>query len=228
MERETCWTLIRAAAQGDDVARSEFADRYGSAVRRWLGARWQGQSIAIEVDDAAQNIWLECFKKNGELERVEPGRPGGFRAFFYGVLQRETQKVESKWFREKKRRRDGTFYPEEMNNDETSLSKIFDREWARAIMDQTWKLYAAQAREKGDLATQRVTVLRLRHQKNMPPREITSVVDSDATQVSRDLAQAKKDFWRALCEVVGEQESCTGEQLAEKCKQLLGHLGKYD
>lgn len=53
-------------------------------------------------------------------------RTACWSAPFYGVLQREAQKVESKWFRAKKRRRDGTFYPEQVENDETSMSKGFD------------------------------------------------------------------------------------------------------
>ena len=45
------WTLIHAAANGAKVASNEFVSRYTSVVRAYLGARWRGRPLAMEIDD---------------------------------------------------------------------------------------------------------------------------------------------------------------------------------
>lgn len=41
----TRWTLIRDAAEGVPAARDEFARRYESVIRAYLGARWRGSPL---------------------------------------------------------------------------------------------------------------------------------------------------------------------------------------
>ncbi len=224
MGQETSWTLIHAAAEGEKTAGVEFVNRYGSVVRAYLGARWRGRPLVSEIEDTLQEVWLQCFREGGALERIDPNRDGGFRAFLYGIARREAQKVEGKRARERVRRADGTFRPDEMDNDETSLSKIFDRAWALRVMDEAWNLYEMRARERGEDALHRLEVLRLRTRENSPPRKIAEALGSDAAQVSRDYAQARKEFWTALREVVGLHERCTGKNLDENCEQLVGYL----
>ena len=83
----TRWTVIRRAAEGVPQARSEFASRYGPVIRAYLGARWRGTTFFHDVDDAAQQVFLDCFKENGALGRVDPERGTGFRPFLYGVVR---------------------------------------------------------------------------------------------------------------------------------------------
>ncbi len=56
----TCWTLIRAAADGAPRQREEFARRYAPVLRAYLAARWRGSPLRQDLDDAVN----------------EPARPG--------------------------------------------------------------------------------------------------------------------------------------------------------
>ena len=77
----TRWTVIRRAAAGSAPDRAEFARRYGPVIRAYLGARWRQTPLFPEVDDAAQQVFVECFKENGVLGRVDAQRETGFRAY---------------------------------------------------------------------------------------------------------------------------------------------------
>ena len=100
----TCWTVIRGAAEGRSEAREEFARRYLPVVRAYLGARWRGLPLMQEIDDAAQEVFLDCFKEEGVLDRADSDRPGGFRAFFYGVVRNMARRVEERRGRSHARR----------------------------------------------------------------------------------------------------------------------------
>ena len=83
----TRWTVIRGAARGDSTNQAEFARHYGPVIRAYLGARWRQTPLIDEVDDAAQQVFLDCFKEDGALGRADPAREGGFGAFLYGVVR---------------------------------------------------------------------------------------------------------------------------------------------
>ena len=68
-------------------------------------------------------------------------------------------------------------------------------------------------------------LLRLRFQDNLTIREIAGRWDADPVQLHRDYARARKEFKKALREVVGLHECCTDEQLEEKCDRILAALG---
>lgn len=92
----TCWTVLHAAAGGNDAAREEFARRYAPLVRAYLAAWWRGSPLVGEVDDAVQDVFVECLRDGGMLERAEPGRSGGFRAFLYGLVRNVALRFETK------------------------------------------------------------------------------------------------------------------------------------
>src|SRR4051794_37515406 len=91
----TCWTVIRGAARGDARDRDDFARRYEPVVRAYLTARWRSSGRLGWLDDAVQEVFVECFRRGGALDRVEPDRPGGFRAFLYGVVRIVALRAES-------------------------------------------------------------------------------------------------------------------------------------
>ena len=66
----TCWTVIREAAEGHPNAREEFARTYLSAVRTYLKARWSNPLMRGYIDDATQEVFLECFRDSSPLKRV--------------------------------------------------------------------------------------------------------------------------------------------------------------
>ncbi|MCK6461756.1 MAG: sigma-70 family RNA polymerase sigma factor, partial [Planctomycetes bacterium] len=83
----TRWTIIRAAAAGSVPDRAEFARRYASVIRSYLGARWRNGPLLDEIDDAAQEVFVQCFRPAGALEGVDAERSGGFRAYLLGVVR---------------------------------------------------------------------------------------------------------------------------------------------
>ncbi|MBX9578727.1 MAG: hypothetical protein K2X87_00320, partial [Gemmataceae bacterium] len=67
----TCWTLIRDAAGGDQAARDRFARVYLPVVRAYLVARWRAAPRPPDADDAAQDVFVECFRAGGLLEKAD-------------------------------------------------------------------------------------------------------------------------------------------------------------
>ena len=136
----TCWSLIHGAVAGDEDARAEFFQRYEAAARRYLGARWKGTPYLPQLEDAAQQVFLECFQEGGALQRVDEERR--FSPFLYGVVKRVAQKFEKDKARELNRKAPGTFHPEQVQIDEASASQAFDRTyWVIETREGTGWIY---------------------------------------------------------------------------------------
>jgi RNA polymerase sigma-70 factor (ECF subfamily) len=90
----TCWTVIRAAAAGSPADREELARRYLGVVRAYLAARWRGSGLRSDLDDAVQEVFVECFRSGGALEAAGAGRVPSFRAFLYGVIRNVARRFE--------------------------------------------------------------------------------------------------------------------------------------
>ena len=65
--------LIEHAALGEAACRSEFYRRYGDPVRAYLAGRWRGSPWIGELEDAVQEVFIECFKPDGVIERFRDG-----------------------------------------------------------------------------------------------------------------------------------------------------------
>src|SRR5436190_16960182 len=94
--QSTCWTVIRAAAAGSPADREELARRYLDVVRAYLAARWRGSALRADLDDATQEVFVECFREGGAVEAAGAGRVPGFRAFLYGVIRNVARRFETK------------------------------------------------------------------------------------------------------------------------------------
>src|SRR5687767_9822570 len=130
----TCWTLIRDAAAGDAVARDQFAAVYLPVVRAYLVARWR--TSRHSADDAAQDVFVECFRAGGLLEKAAPDRDGGFRAFLLGAVRNVARRHEG-------RARPAEPLPAGVPDDDTGPAEAFDRAWARSLLKE-----AARAQER--------------------------------------------------------------------------------
>src|SRR5262245_7162653 len=97
----TCWTVIVAAAAGSAGDRAEVARRYAPVVRTYLAARWRSSPCLHDLDDAVQEVFVECFKQGGVLDRAERGR--GFRPFLYGVVRHVALRFEAARQRQRER-----------------------------------------------------------------------------------------------------------------------------
>src|SRR6266540_3794505 len=90
----TCWMLIQNAASGRAQDREDFARRYLSVVRAYLAHRWRSSPLIAELDDAVQDVFVECFRHGGILDRMLETRPDSFRAFLHGVTRHIALRVE--------------------------------------------------------------------------------------------------------------------------------------
>jgi RNA polymerase sigma-70 factor (ECF subfamily) len=221
----TCWTVLRGAAGGDDEARAEFAARYAPLVRSYLAARWRDAPLIQDLDDAVQDVFVECLRQGGMLQRADPGRPGGFRAFLYGLVRNVALRIE-----QDRARRRAHQVPDGINAGdaaiaEESLSRLFDRAWAKSIMREAAARQAERAGREGEAASRRVELLRLRFQEGLPIRAIAQLWSVDAAALHHEYARARKEFKAALLEVMDFYQPGSPAEAERACAELLDHLG---
>jgi hypothetical protein len=213
----TCWTVIRAAAAGSPAEREQMARRYLGIVRSYLAARWRGSSFREELDDATQAVFVECFRQGGVLDVAGSGRVPGFRAFLYGVIRNVARRFESRPVR-------AADPLPEFATDDASQSRLFDRTWAQAIMAEAGRLQRDRAEERGAEAVQRVELLRLRFEENLPIRDIALRWANAPALVHKSYALARKEFRSALLEVIAFHHPGSAVELEEEAANLLKAL----
>ncbi|MFO0956320.1 MAG: sigma-70 family RNA polymerase sigma factor [Isosphaeraceae bacterium] len=221
----TCWTVLREAAAGDRPSREAFALRYEPSVRTYLAARWKGSALIQEIDDAVQEAFVECLRDGGGLDRLQPGRPGGFRAFLYGLIRNVALRVEQRWGRVRQRIEPGPIEAEALPAREEALSRVFDRAWAKSIMRQAADRQAERASRAGDAAVRRVELLRLRFQEGQPIRDIARAWGDDPAVLHREYAKGREEFKAALLEVLAFHHPDSPVEVGREAADLLGLLG---
>jgi RNA polymerase sigma-70 factor (ECF subfamily) len=215
----TCWNLIRAAADGSPPERDEFARRYAPVLRAYLAARWRGRPLLQDLDDAVQDVFVECLRPGGALARFDPSRDGGFRAFLYGVARNVALRRES--------RRPPPVSASALDavpDDHTSLSRVFDRAWARAVLREAARLQEERARAAGERALRRVELLRLRFQENLPIRDIARLWQTDPAVLHHEYARAREEFREALLAVVAFHHHGDFAGIEDECRRLVSLL----
>ena len=160
----TCWSMIRDAAGGDPAARERFARVYLPVVKAYLAARWRG--TARDADDAAQDVFVECFRSGGLLAKADPERDGGFRAFLLGAVRNVARRHET-------RTRRADPLPDNLQADDTGPAEAFERAWARALLREAARAQDEAARKAGPAAERRVT-LRTAVPRGLPIRDIAA------------------------------------------------------
>ena len=97
--------MIRGAAAGDATQQQAFAQRYAEPIAAYLRARWQASPLAQDVDDAVQEVFVECCRENGVLERASESKTaaGGFRGYLYGVARNVALRFEQRRGRRRER-----------------------------------------------------------------------------------------------------------------------------
>jgi RNA polymerase sigma-70 factor (ECF subfamily) len=220
----TCWTVLHDAAKGDDAARAEFATRYAPLVRAYLAARWRGTVMIHDLDDAIQDVFVECLRQGGMLERADPARPGGFRAFLYGLVRNIALRVEQDRGRRRAHEIMGSMEPPDAAVAEESLSRLFDRAWARSIMQEAAARQAQRAAREGEAALRRVELLRIRFQEDLPIRSIAQRWAVDAGVLHHEYARARKEFKAALLEVMAYYHPSAPADAERECAELLALL----
>jgi len=221
----THWSTILDAARGEREARDRFARRYEGVVRSYLAARWRGTPLVSDVDDATQEVFVDCFRDAGALERLDPARAPSFRAFLRGVVRNVALRTERNRARQKGRPGAAPFEADRLPADDDGLSTVFDRAWARSLLALAAERQKDLAREQGDEALRRVELLELRFDDGLPIRDIAKQWGVDTTRLHREYARARREFGRALQAVVAEHHPGSREEVRAECLCLLELFG---
>jgi RNA polymerase sigma factor (sigma-70 family) len=225
MGNSTCWTVIHGAAAGDPRERETFARLYAPVVRAYLAARWRNSRRRDDVEDAFQDVFLECFRQGGVLERVDSAQQGGFRAFLYGVVRNVALRRETDARRNREVPPPSGVDLGELIEPEEDLSRTFDRAWATTLVEEALSRQWDRARDAGDAALKRLELLRLRFQDGLPIRDIARRWEVDADRLHEEYGRARAEFKEALIDVVTfHHPSATAGEAERESLELLSLL----
>ncbi len=213
--------MVRNAAGGDQTARDDFASVYLDVVRAYMAARWRGGRLAERLDDAVQDVFLECFRDSGALNRLDDSRNASFRTFLYGVVRNVARRHEERVGIVREVNPPSDFDPD---GGEESLSRVFDRAWAQSVLDRAGERQRTWALRDGQDGERRIKLLHLRFAAGMPVREIAQTWDADPTQLHEELRKARKEFKRALREEVRFHLPGPNDAVDRECLRLLALL----
>lgn len=221
----TCWTLIASAAAGDPAARDEFARRYLPIVRAFVHARGAGRLAPEECEDAVQEVFVECLKEEGLLERVRRGERAGFRGFLHAACRNLAARAEER----RARRRDVAGAEavdlDEAHADDETLGRVFDRAWGEALVREAAERQRERAERRGPDAVRRVELLHLRFHEGLAIREIAERWKLSADVVHHEYAQARVEFERALREVLAFHHPDDPHAVARELRELGALIG---
>lgn len=218
----TSWTMIRGAARGGARERERFGRRYADPLRAFFSARWRQPAASSEVEDALQEVFLECFRAGGALEKADSRRVGGFRAFLHGIARNVAHRVEARRARRARGVDSLGIEVDLLEGDEDPVSVAFDKAWAQSVMREAARIHEARAREDGEAALRRLQLLRLRFGEGLPVREIADRIgDPDKDAIHRDIRRARHEFAMALREVVAfDYPAATDAVIDQECQRL--------
>lgn len=221
----TCWLLVDGAAKDNPGARDEFARNYAPVVRAYLCHRWRRSRHVEHVDDAVQELFLECFRRGGLLDKADGSYPGGFRAFLYGVTRNVALRFETRHGRRRDAPGAASVDPNELPADDPTLSKAFDRSWLEALLKQAAARQHERAKEQGRDAELRVKLLELRFREDRSFAEIADAWNVEVEWLYREAARARQEFKDALLDVVSFHNPGSPADVERECAELLSLLG---
>tara|TARA_R110002094_G_scaffold60544_3_gene71174 strand:+ start:1858 stop:2505 length:648 start_codon:yes stop_codon:yes gene_type:complete len=210
------------AATSSVTQRDRFCRRYSPLIETYLASRWRLPRGHERVADGTQDVFLQLFKPNGALKGVDPSRPGGFRAYLYGVTTKVASERDRVAARQQRERGDPRMELDQLGSSWASQSQAFDQAWARLVFQEAYETMVAQF-EGDPTALRSLQVLQLRYDEALPPREIAKrLVIADVRVVYQVLDTGKAKFRRALLSVMAEYNpSCSKNEVENLCRQLL-------
>jgi len=216
---ETCWSLVARTTTNNPPACSRFGRTYLPLIRGFLALRWRGTKLVEEIDDATQDVFVECFRPNGPLKHTDATK-GDFRGYLFGVARNVALRAEAQ-----ARRRpmlEAPPSPVDVAADDPSVSRVFDREWARMLMREAGQLMLLRSTD--DKSRLRVELLRLRFGRDLDMTEIAARLDIDLAALHRQYARAREEFRSCLRTVVAFHCVRTEAQLDDECRRLFDLL----
>jgi RNA polymerase sigma-70 factor (ECF subfamily) len=221
---EVSWSLIARAAAGDRAARSVFSRSYLPVVRKFLEVRWQATPLAGELDDAVQEVFVECLRENGVLANADSER-GDMRGLLFGVSRKVAARFEERARTRAGRDRAAGSAIDAIHARESSLSTVFDREWARTMLRLAGDQMRTRAQEGSSEARSRVELLRLRFAEGLPIREIAAKWAAEPEALHRAYAKAREEFRGCLRTVVAEHAVRSEADLEGEVARILDLMG---
>jgi RNA polymerase sigma factor (sigma-70 family) len=223
MERgdSTRWTLVRAAADGDASSRDEFSKLYGPVLRSYFAARWRLSPLDPDVADGVQEVFLQCFKPGGALTRADASRAGGFRAYLYGIARNVASTLDDA----RRRRAPSRDDLDVVAADDASLSRVFDRAYAKTLTRAARDLMRRRAGAEGSPSALRVRALELMYEHGLKAGDVADRMGIEASAVYIHLSRARKEFHAALLEVLAADHPDDGkEDLERRCREVFSAL----
>ena len=193
-------------------------------VRSYLAARWRDTAHVRAIDDAVQDVFVDCFKEGGALGRAQQDRPSGFRSFLHGVVRNVARRVQERDLLDRERQPPADLEPEELGAYEAHLSRVFDRSWAESRVRQAVAHQRERGRSTGGAARRRVELLDLRFYQGLKIRDIARRWNADPAELHHEYARARRDFRAALFEVVAFHLPHSREAVERECVRLLAIL----
>jgi RNA polymerase sigma-70 factor (ECF subfamily) len=216
-QESTCWSVIRAAAAGSSADREALGRHYLGIVHTYLTSRWRGSALGPHLDDAVQEVLVECICQGGALEAAGAGRVPSFRDFLHGVVRNVARRFES--------RPVPTAEPlPDIPAAETRLARLFEETWAQAIMTEAALLQRQQAAASGPEAARRVQLLRLHFRRGRSIRTIAKRWGVPASALHHAYALARQDFRAALLKVVAFHCPGSPAEVEQEAASLLRAL----
>src|SRR5262249_25540747 len=163
-------------------------------------------------------VFVECFRRGGALEAAGAGRVPHFRAFLYGVIRNVACRFEAR------PARPAGPLPDEIEADEESQSRLFDRTWAEAIMEEAARLQRERPAGRGAEGVGRVELLYRRFEVGLPIRAIAERWGVDPASLHRAYAVARQEFRAALLEVVAFHQPGSPAEQEHEAASLLRAL----
>lgn len=221
-EQETCWTLIERAADGHAEDRSTFAQRYSGVIRSYLAARWRATTLAGDIDDALQDVFVELMRDQGALARADRERGTAFRGYLYGVVRNVALRAESKAAKRFAADVEVSAILREIPARDPSTSEVYNRAWAHALIGEAGEILERRAAADGEAAQRRLELLRLRFEEGLKPAEIAEKLGIALKRVHKDYAKVREDFRACLEERVRFHfPGASDEEVTAECTQLL-------
>lgn len=221
----TCWTLIQGAADGGREDREEFARRYEGVVRAYFTSRWSVDRDHDQVNDAAQAVFVECFKEGGVLDKASATTTPDFRAFLFGVVRNVARRFERDWTSRRNGTPPSTVDLDGLERNEATLSEAFDRAWAEAVVGEALAFQEYAAHQRGPAATRRFQLLRLRFQQGLSIRDIAQRWEVEPRSLHKQYQKARREFEKALLKVVHFHHPTSPDRARAELSQVLSTLG---
>jgi RNA polymerase sigma factor (sigma-70 family) len=226
----TSWTLIRQAVQGQPEARDRFARLYEPVVQAFLRRslvrlRATVRSFSHELDNVSQDVFLECFKPQGALERLDRSRCSRFRAYLFGVIANITRRSQTRWARQRREHlADGPTLESQARQD-SALSRTGEFAEARQLLAEAVRRQADYAGRLGDAAQKRIELLQLCFTDGLTLFQVARRWQTNVQEVRREYKLATQEFKEALRETLDRRYPGSPEGARQAFRELLETLG---